>query len=44
MPANTLSLEPACGCVMMKAGSIWGAVLIHAASDLFLFVTMLANA
>jgi len=28
----------------MKTDSIWGATLIHAAADLFLFIAMLANA
>jgi membrane protease YdiL (CAAX protease family) len=40
---NTLSLGLACGYLMMKSDSIWGAVLIHAAADLFLFVAVLAN-
>jgi membrane protease YdiL (CAAX protease family) len=41
---NTLTLGLACGYLMMKSDSIWGAVLIHAAADLFLFVAVLANA
>ncbi len=41
---NTLSLGLACGYLMMKSDSIWGPVLIHAASDFFLFVALLANA
>jgi len=41
---NTLSLGLACGYLMMKTDSIWGAVLIHAASDLFLFIAVLATA
>lgn len=41
---NTLSLGLACGFLMMKSDSIWGPVLIHAASDFFLFVALLANA
>jgi membrane protease YdiL (CAAX protease family) len=41
---NTLALGLACGYLMMKSDSIWGAVVIHAASDLFLFVAVLANA
>lgn len=41
---NTLSLGLACGYLMMKSESIWGAVIIHAASDFFLFVAVLANA
>lgn len=40
---NTLALGLACGYLMMKSGSIWGAVLIHAASDFFLFIAVLAN-
>jgi membrane protease YdiL (CAAX protease family) len=39
---NLLGL--ACGYLMMKAGNIWGAMLIHAASDFFLFIAVLANA
>ena len=41
---NTLTLGLACGYLMMKSDSIWGAVLIHAAADLFLFISVLANA
>ena len=41
---NTLSLGLACGYLMMKSDSIWGAVLIHAAADLFLFISVLAKA
>lgn len=41
---NTLTLGLACGYLMMKSDSIWGAVLIHAASDFFLFIALLANA
>jgi membrane protease YdiL (CAAX protease family) len=44
MVFNTLTLGLACGYLMMKTDSIWGAVLIHAAADLFLFIAMLANA
>ncbi|MBM3127206.1 MAG: CPBP family intramembrane metalloprotease [Chloroflexi bacterium] len=44
MVANTLTLGLACGYLMMKTDSIWSAVLIHAASDLFLFIALLANA
>ena len=40
---NTLSLGLACGYLMMKSDSIWGAVVIHAAADFFLFVAVLAN-
>jgi membrane protease YdiL (CAAX protease family) len=32
------------GYLMIKTDSLWGATLIHVASDLFLFVAMLANA
>jgi membrane protease YdiL (CAAX protease family) len=41
---NTLALGLACGYLMMKSDSIWGAVVIHAASDFFLFLAVLANA
>lgn len=41
---NTLTLGLACGYLMMKSDSIWGAVLIHAAADLFLFISTLATA
>jgi len=41
---NTLALGLACGYLMMKSDNLWGAVLIHAASDFFLFVAVLANA
>lgn len=41
---NTLALGLACGYLMMKTDSIWGAVLIHAASDFYLFVAVLAIA
>jgi membrane protease YdiL (CAAX protease family) len=41
---NTLTLGLACGYLMMKSDSIWGAVLIHAAADLFLFIAVLATA
>jgi membrane protease YdiL (CAAX protease family) len=40
---NTLALGLACGYLMMKSDNIWGAVVIHAASDFFLFVAVLAN-
>jgi membrane protease YdiL (CAAX protease family) len=39
---NTLTLGLACGYLMLKTDSIWGAVLIHAAADLFLFIALLA--
>jgi membrane protease YdiL (CAAX protease family) len=41
---NTLTLGLACGYLMVKSDSIWGAVLIHAAADLFLFIAVLATA
>ena len=41
---NTLALGLACGYLMVKSDSIWGAVLIHAASDFFLFIAVLAKA
>jgi membrane protease YdiL (CAAX protease family) len=41
---NTLTLGLACGYLMVKSDSIWGAVLIHAAADLFLFISTLSNA
>jgi membrane protease YdiL (CAAX protease family) len=41
---NTLALGLGCGYLMMKTDSIWGAVIIHAASDFFLFIAVLANA
>jgi membrane protease YdiL (CAAX protease family) len=41
---NTLALGLACGYLMVKSDSIWGATLIHAASDFFLFIAVLANA
>ena len=41
---NTLALGLACGYLMIKSDSIWGPVIIHAASDFFLFVAVLANA
>ena len=40
---NTLSLGLACGYLMMKSDNIWGATIIHAASDFFLFVAVLAS-
>jgi membrane protease YdiL (CAAX protease family) len=39
---NTFTLGLACSILMLKTDSIWGAVLIHAAADLFLFIAMLA--
>jgi membrane protease YdiL (CAAX protease family) len=41
---NTLALGLGCGYLMMKSDSIWGATLIHAAADFFLFIAVLANA
>jgi len=41
---NTLALGLACGYLIVKSDSIWGAVIIHAASDFFLFIAVLANA
>jgi membrane protease YdiL (CAAX protease family) len=41
---NTLALGLACGYLMIQSDSIWGAVLIHAASDFFLFVAVLESA
>ncbi len=39
---NTFTLGLACGILMMKTDSIWGAYLMHAAADLFLFIATLA--
>jgi membrane protease YdiL (CAAX protease family) len=39
---NAFTLGLACGILMVKTDSIWGAYLIHAAADLFLFIAMLA--
>ncbi len=44
MVANTLTLGIACGYLILKTGNLWGATLIHAAADLFLFIAMLAPA
>ena len=41
---NTLALGLGCGYLMVKSDNIWGATLIHAASDMFLFIAVLANA
>jgi len=41
---NTLALGLACGYLMVKSDNIWGAVVIHAASDFFLFLAVLASA
>lgn len=43
MLANTFTLGLACGYLTMKSDSIWGATLIHAAADFFLFIAMLSN-
>jgi len=43
MVANTFTLGLGCGYLMMKSDSIWGATLIHAAADFFLFIAVLAN-
>jgi membrane protease YdiL (CAAX protease family) len=40
---NTLALGLGCGYLMMKSDNIWGATVIHAASDFFLFVAVLAS-
>lgn len=40
--ANTFTLGVACSILMLKTDSIWGAFLIHAAADLFLFIATLA--
>jgi membrane protease YdiL (CAAX protease family) len=40
---NTLALGLACGYLMVKSDSLWGAVIIHAAADFFLFIAVLAN-
>lgn len=39
---NTFTLGLACSILMLKTDSIWGAFLIHAAADLFLFIAILA--
>jgi membrane protease YdiL (CAAX protease family) len=41
---NTVTLGLGCGYLMMKTDNIWGATLIHIASDYFLFIAVLANA
>jgi membrane protease YdiL (CAAX protease family) len=40
---NTLALGLGCGYLMMKSDNIWGATIIHVASDFFLFVAVLAS-
>lgn len=44
MVANTLTGGLAYGYLTIKTDSIWGATLIHVASDFFLFIAILANA
>jgi membrane protease YdiL (CAAX protease family) len=39
---NTFTMGLACGILMVKTESIWGAYFIHAAADLFLFIALLA--
>jgi membrane protease YdiL (CAAX protease family) len=39
---NTFTLGLACGILTLKTDSLWGAVLVHAAADLFLFIATLA--
>lgn len=39
---NTFTLGLACAVLMIKTDSIWGAVLVHAAADLFMFIAILA--
>ena len=41
---NTLALGLGCGYLMMKSDSLWGPVIIHAASDFVLFIALLSNA
>lgn len=41
---NTLTLGLACGYLMMKSDNLWGAFIIHAAADFFLFLAVLAKA
>lgn len=43
MLVYALTLGLGCGFLMMKTGSIWGAVLIHAAADFFLLISLFAN-
>ena len=40
---NTFTLGLACGYVMLKTDNLWGATLIHASADFFLFVVTLAS-
>lgn len=39
---NTFTLGLACSILMLKTDSIWGAFLVHAAADLFMFIAILA--
>jgi membrane protease YdiL (CAAX protease family) len=39
---NTFIMGLACGILMVKTDSIWGAYLIHIAADVFLFIATLA--
>jgi membrane protease YdiL (CAAX protease family) len=39
---NTFTLGLACSILMLKTDSLWGAFLIHAAADLFMFIAILA--
>jgi membrane protease YdiL (CAAX protease family) len=39
---NTFAMGLACGILMYKTDSIWGAYMIHMAADIFLFVATLA--
>ncbi|GEM_PF-529826 len=39
---NTFTLGMACSILMVKTDSVWGAYLVHAAADLFLFIAILA--
>lgn len=39
---NTITMGIACGILMVKTESVWGAFFLHAAADLFLFIAMLA--
>jgi membrane protease YdiL (CAAX protease family) len=41
---NTLALGLGCGYLMLKSDSLWGPVVIHTASDFFLFLAVLASA
>jgi membrane protease YdiL (CAAX protease family) len=39
---NTITMGIACGILMVKTDSIWGAFGLHAAADLFLFIAIMA--